>query len=203
MVRGPTAPHRSGRCIGFGMAVVAVPRPWEKSGLDGFRVWPWCGRWMRPFCLLAGFSCPLADSHSDGIRPGRPRSRAAAHQCLVTIIALPFDSGFWGAVVRIREIPTCNSDAIPLERASGLPLFCSQLSSWGKPRINPLALRESIACVLSDPLAKCCCGGTSDLVTGREIRLPVGNRRSRPPPGNRLIRQKIPYFLKFLNFSKL
>jgi hypothetical protein len=126
------------------MAVTAVARPWDKSGLDGLRVWPWCGRWMRPFCLLAGFNCPLADSHSDGIRPGRPRSRAAAHQCLVTIIALPFDSGFWGAVVRIREIPTCNSDTIPLERASGLPLFCC----------------ESVACVLSDPWAKCYCGGT-------------------------------------------
>jgi hypothetical protein len=45
---------------------------------------------------------------------------------------------------------------------------------------------------LGCPTIGCCQGrsqpklgiGSSDLVTGREIRLPVGNRRSRPPPGN-------------------
>jgi hypothetical protein len=40
---------------------------------------------------------------------------------------------------------------------------------------------------------------TSDLVTGREIRLPVGNRRSRPPQGNQLIGQKITYFLMVIS----
>ena len=48
----------------------------------------------------------------------------------------------------------------------------------------------------------CCCVLARVLVTGREIRLPTGNRVSRAPPVNVLTGQKIPRYFENFEFER-